>query len=147
MTTASLYETDIYAWAMHNAQLLRERCANELDFDHLAEEIEDVGAREKRELQSRLEVLIAHLLKLAYLNVLRAQNERGWKVTVREQRRRIADCLSNSPSLHVHLSGCALRAYSYAVDSIIRQVGVDESLLPVQCPYTLEQVLDDTFYP
>lgn len=45
------------------------------------------------------------------------------------------------------MSICALRAYSYAVDSIIRQVGVDESLLPVQCPYTLEQVLDDTFYP
>lgn len=60
MTTAILYETDLYAWAIRNAQLLRERCADELDFEHLAEEIESVGAREKRELQSRLEVLIAH---------------------------------------------------------------------------------------
>lgn len=147
MTTVALYETDLYAWAIRNAQLLRERCADELDFEHLAEEIESVGAREKRELQSRLEVLIAHLLKLGYLNVLRAQNERGWKVTVREQRRRITECLSDSPSLQTQLADCAHRAYSYAVDSIIRQLGVDESALPAQCPYTLEQILDSTFYP
>ena len=147
MSTATLYETDLYAWAMRNAQLLRERCTEELDYDHLAEEIESMGAREKRELQSRLEVLIAHLLKLGCLTVLRAQNERGWKVTVREQRRRIAECLSDSPSLQTHLPACAERAYSYAVDSIIRQLGVDESVLPAQCPYTLEQILDSNFYP
>ncbi len=126
-------------------------CVNDalmsLILEHLAQEIESVGAREKRELQSRLEVLIAHLLKLGYLTVLRAQNERGWKVTVREQRRRIAECLSDSPSLQTQLAGCAHRAYSYAVDSIIRQFGVDESALPAQCPYTLEQILDSTFYP
>ncbi len=147
MTTATLYETDLYAWAMRNAQLLRERLTDELDFDHLAEEIESMGAREKRELQSRLEVLIAHLLKLDCLAVLRAQNERGWKVTVREQRRRIAECLRDSPSLQTHLADCAERAYSYAIDSIIRQLGVDESVLPAQCPYTLEQLLDSNFHP
>jgi hypothetical protein len=147
MNTASLYETDMYAWAMRNAQLLREHCIDELDFEHLAEEIESVGASEKRELQSRLEVLIAHLLKLNYLNVLLAQNERGWKLTVREQRRRIAECLSDSPSLQAHLAACAERAYSYAVDSIVRQIGVDESILPDSCPYALEQLLDSTFYP
>lgn len=59
MSTVTLYETDSYAWAMRNAQLLRERCADELDFEHLADELESMGAREKRELQSRLEVLIA----------------------------------------------------------------------------------------
>jgi hypothetical protein len=147
MSSISLYETDMYAWAMRNAQLLRERCIDELDFEHLAEEIESVGASEKRELQSRLEVLIAHLLKLSYLNVLRAQNERGWKLTVREQRRRIAECLSDSPSLQAHLTTCSERAYSYAVDSIVRQIGVDESVLPTTCPYTLAQLLDSTFYP
>jgi hypothetical protein len=68
MTTAILYEKDLYAWTMRNAQFLRERHTEELDFDHLAEEMESMGAREKRELQSRLEVLIAHLLKLAYLS-------------------------------------------------------------------------------
>ena len=52
MSTATLYETDLYAWAMRNAQFLRERLTEELDFDHLAEEIESIGAREKRELQS-----------------------------------------------------------------------------------------------
>jgi hypothetical protein len=147
MSASSLYETDLYAWAMRHAQLLRERLAEELDYEHLAEEMESMGAREKRELQSRLEVLIAHLLKLDCLAVLRAQNERGWKVTVREQRRRIAQCLSDSPSLRAHLASCAERAYSYAVDSIVRQLGVDETVLPAQCPYTLEQLLDNTFYP
>jgi hypothetical protein len=147
MDTVSLYENDFYAWAMHNAQCLRERRITELDFERLAEEIESVGASEKRELQSRLEVLIAHLLKLGYLNLLRGQNERGWKITVREQRRRIAECLSDSPSLKSHLINCSERAYSYAIDSIVKQIGVDESILPTTCPYSLEQILDNDFYP
>jgi hypothetical protein len=145
MAATTLYEHDVYAWAMHTATLLREKRFNELDIEHLAEEIESVGASERRELQNRLEVLIAHLLKLHYLSQLRAQNERGWQATIREQRRKIKTCLQDNPSLKPKLETMLLSAYPDAVDQVIAQVGVDESLFPSSCPYRLEQVLDGDF--
>jgi hypothetical protein len=147
MIAASLYETDFYAWAMHNAQLLREKRVNELDFEHLAEEIESVGASERKELQNRLEVLIAHLLKLGYFALLKPQNERGWRLTIREQRRRIKQCLKENPSLKSALQNCFENAFGYAIDAVIRQTGIDENVLPTQCPFTLENTLHDDFYP
>ena len=60
------YDTDFYAWALHNAQLLRERRFSELDVEHLIEELEDMG-NNKQELTSRFIVLIGHLLKWEYL--------------------------------------------------------------------------------
>ena len=147
MTTASLYETDLYAWAIQHAQLLRERRIDELDFEHLAEEIESVGASERRELQNRLEVLLAHLLKLHFLTQLRGQNERGWKATIREQRKRIRQCLKENPSLQPKIVDILIDAYDYAIDTIIKQTNVDENLFPSSCPYELEQILNDDFYP
>jgi vacuolar-type H+-ATPase subunit C/Vma6 len=57
------YEEDFYAWTAHNAKLLREGKLSEIDVEHIAEEIESMGKSEKRELLSRLAVLMAHLLK------------------------------------------------------------------------------------
>jgi hypothetical protein len=143
----NLYETDFYAWAMHNAQLLREKRLSELDFEHLAEEIESVGASERRELQSRLEVLIAHLLKLHYLDQLRVQNERGWLATIKEQRKKITQCVTENPSLKPKMPTLFNNAYSSAIYQIVAQLGVAESLFPDTCPYTLEQLLNNDFYP
>jgi len=62
MTTIS-YETDIVAWANEQAQLVRAGRFELLDLEHIAEEIEDVGKSEQRELASRMTILLAHLLK------------------------------------------------------------------------------------
>ena len=59
------YETDFHAWAMHNAELLRQGRLTDLDVEHIAEELESMGASERRELLSRLQVLLLHLLKSA----------------------------------------------------------------------------------
>ncbi len=66
MTTHTRYETDIVAWATEQATLLRSGKFSEIDFEKIAEEIEDVGKSEQRELASRMAVLIAHLLKWQY---------------------------------------------------------------------------------
>ena len=58
-----LYDQDFFEWTRHHARLLREGRVAEADLAHLAEEIEDVGKRDQRELRSRLEVLLVHLLK------------------------------------------------------------------------------------
>ena len=60
---ARLYDTDVVAWANEQAQLLRSGRLDQLDIEHIAEEIEDVGKSEQRELASRMSILLAHLLK------------------------------------------------------------------------------------
>ncbi len=57
------YDDDIIVWATEQARLLREGQFTQLDIAHLIEEIEDVGKRERRELASRMAILLAHLLK------------------------------------------------------------------------------------
>ena len=61
MPSRSSYDADIIIWAEEQAALLRAGRFSELDISHLAEEIEDVGKSERRELASRLSVLLAHL--------------------------------------------------------------------------------------
>ena len=90
------YETDVVAWANEQASLLRAGRFELLDRDHIAEEIEDVGKSEQRELASRMSVLMAHLLKW------RHQPERrgaSWEKTILAQRKEIAYGLSDAPSL------------------------------------------------
>jgi hypothetical protein len=60
---APLYDRDFFEWTARNAQLLREGRFAEVDAGHLAEEIEDVGKRDRREVRNRLKVLLVHLLK------------------------------------------------------------------------------------
>jgi len=71
MSNARLYDDDFYAWANEQAALLRAGRLSEADLEYIAEEIESVGRTEKRELISRLTVLLAHLLKWQYRSVHR----------------------------------------------------------------------------
>jgi hypothetical protein len=64
--TSTLYEKDFYAWTMQTVKTLRERAFDNLDIEHLAEEVESMGKSDFRELKNRLIVLIAHLLKWEY---------------------------------------------------------------------------------
>lgn len=90
------YETDFYAWLMYNAELLRQGRFSEIDRNAIAEELESMGKREKRELISRLAVLIAHLLKWVYQPEKRSYS---WECTIKEQRKEIFYVLQDSPSL------------------------------------------------
>ena len=145
MNTQSLYEKDFYAWTVETANQLRSRQLNKIDIDHLAEEVESMGASERRQLQSRLEVLLIHLLKLKYQPEY--QHKGSWLRTVREQRKRLKDLLNQNPSLKSKIEVIALNAYSYAKDSAVYETGLHMNTFPTQLPYTLEQILDDNFYP
>jgi hypothetical protein len=59
------YEMDVILWSQEQARLLRDGRFAELDLEHLADEIEDVGKSEKRELANRMALPLAHLLKMA----------------------------------------------------------------------------------
>ncbi|MFM8444693.1 MAG: DUF29 domain-containing protein [Methylococcus sp.] len=90
------YESDVVAWANEQARLLRAGRFDLLDIVHVAEEIEDVGKSEQRELANRMALLVAHLLKWQYQPSWRTAS---WQRTITEQRKGIKKRLSKSPGL------------------------------------------------
>ncbi len=142
MSTA--YDTDVVAWSEEQAALIRAGKFSALDLEHIADEVEDVGKSEKRELASRLTVLLAHLLKWS------AQPEhRGasWRGTIKEQRAEVADILDDAPSLRLLLRDEAWmeRTWARAVGRAMSETELDA--FPASCPWTLEQMLDAGFLP
>src|ERR1700734_2693147 len=93
-TTA--YDKDVILWSQEQARLLRAGRFAELDIEHLADEIEDVGKSEKRELASRMAVLLAHLLKWSRQPEKRSSS---WRATIALQRKRIALAIKATRSL------------------------------------------------
>jgi predicted nucleic acid-binding Zn-ribbon protein len=139
-----LHTADFFAWTIQQAQLLREGRFAEIDREHLAEEIEDMGKSLQRELVHRLTILLLHLLKWQYQI---GYQSKSWRYTIEEQREQLADHLQDNPSLHYKLPESMLRAYKYARTGAARETGLPKSTFPEQCPWSLEQVLDTAFWP
>ncbi|HEY7490495.1 MAG TPA: DUF29 domain-containing protein [Candidatus Tectomicrobia bacterium] len=152
MTTKSqLYNQDFYAWTQAQAALLRKGAVQDLDLEHLLEEIEDMGHSQRDALASPLLVLLTHLLKLAVAARERpadlVQAGRGWRTTCRTQRRLLAKRLRRNPSLRPTVPEECAEAYVIASDEAATALDVDEAVMPAQCPWTPEQILDEDFWP
>lgn len=142
--TPELYEKDFYAWTQKNAELLREGRLSEIDLDNLIEELESMGRGEKRAFMDCLAVLIAHLLKWHYLPERRS---RSFRYTIKEQRRKALDLLEDSPSLKPEIEHGIGKAYEDAVLLAVRDTELDEATFPATCPYGLQDILNDDFFP
>lgn len=142
--SASLYDHDLYSWAMQTARQVRERQFAEIDCVHLAEELESMGKTELRALESRLVVLLAHLLKWEHQP---GNRTKSWRRTLIEQRKRISRLLDDSPSLRPKLPELIADAYDSALRWAADETGMDEGDFPPTCRYSLEQVMDTGFYP
>jgi len=142
--TAQLYETDFYGWIQNQANMLRARDFAALDLDNLIEEIESMGKSEKRDLESRLEVLLAHLLKWRFQPERRSTS---WELTIEEQRRRVTIHLSENPSLKSKIAGIFPIAYELAIFRATKDTNMHRSVFPTQCPWTFEQAVDPNFWP
>jgi hypothetical protein len=129
---------------MQNAQLLRQGRLSEIDVEHIAEELESMGKSERRELMSRLAVLMSHLLKWLFQPELRSNS---WKYTIEEQRRGVTDLLEDSPSLRHELEDRLAKAYTNALLQAARETGMDKACFSEQCPFSLGQILDEDFWP
>jgi hypothetical protein len=138
------YDSDFYAWATEQAALLRAGRLSEADIEHIAEEIETLGRSEKRELVSRLAVLLLHLLKWTYQPERRGKS---WRLTIEEQRRQISRHLRDNPSLRAMLDEATADAYGDAVLRAERETDLPRDLFPWSCPYGVEQLLNDAFWP
>lgn len=148
LKTDSLYDRDFYAWTQDQAGKLRARASfdnrGDIDWEHAAEEIESVGASEKREIRSRLRALILHLLKWKHQKTKRKS---GWRSTIDEQRDRLAMVLEDSPSLAAFPQEVLAGAYRLAVSKALEETRLPASTFPSECPFTIDEVLDPQFYP
>lgn len=140
----SLYENDFYGWTQEQADLLRSGNLSELDTQNLLEEIEAMGRSERRELESRLRVLLMHLLKWQFQS---ERQSRSWKLTIEEQRLQADELLTENPSLKNRLSGLMANAWRLAVISAERETNIRRSVFPAECPWTFEQIMDPEFWP
>ncbi len=140
----SIYEKDFYGWTKEQATLLRTHDFAQLDLDNLIEEIESMGRSERRQLVSRLEVLLMHLLKWQYQPDLQGHS---WHATIAEQRRRIHRLLRDNPSLQPEVINCLTDAYEDARYAAADETGLPLVTFPEQCPYALDQVLGQTWLP
>jgi len=138
------YEQDVVAWANEQARLLRAGHFDLLDIEHIAEEIEDVGKSEQRELSSRMAVLLAHLLKWKFQPERQCAN---WEMTIRIQRKDIDYALKKTPSLKPKLNDPEWleNIWGNALLVAINETGM--SSFPDACPWAMNDVLRDGWLP
>lgn len=153
MPDQPLYERDLLAWALDQAAHLRrvgsDRPNLPLDFEHLAEEIETMGRSQIAALYSDLRRVLEHLAKL---ELSPAQPPRlGWRASVLEHRARCRGQLEISPSLVHRLDAEAVdKAWTVARAAVVAGLapdGVDPSSVPLACPYSVDQALDEDWWP
>jgi Domain of unknown function DUF29 len=145
---AELYERDYYTWTQEQARALRERRLEELDWTNVAEEIEDLGKREKRALRSQLVRLLGHLLKFAFAReAMWENNSRGWELSVRGARSEAAMYLNENPGLRPHLEQIFGSAYRSARLETMKTLRLPDSAIPETAPWTLDEIIDDAFLP
>jgi hypothetical protein len=140
----SEYDRDLVAWATENAALLRAGKLDRIDAAHIAEELEDLGKSERRALASHLRNLVMHLLKWEF------QPERrtgSWRSSIDNARAEIAEILEDSPSLRPTAAERLEKGYALARKNAASETGLDPGVFPQQCPYSLERVLSDDFWP
>lgn len=142
-----LYDTDFYLWTQTTAQLLKEKKLDRVDFESLIEEIESMGRSEKKELKSRLTTLIEHLLKINYWQSEKANNARGWRQTIVEQRRQIQYLLEESPSLKRLLTEIWIECYVNARKDALKKYELEAEIFPSEPVFNLEDILNEDYIP
>jgi hypothetical protein len=137
-----LYEQDYYLWLEKTIELLKVRKFNQLDWENLIEEIENLGRSEKRAVVSFLKQLIKHLLLYHYWQAERQWSGQGWLEEISNFRFELSQYL-DSKTLRNYAEQELNTIYIRARKEAILKSNVVH--IPINCPYSLEQILDDDF--
>ena len=138
------YEDDFALWSAEQAVLIRAGKFDRVDLENVAEELESLGRGDTYQIDSRMEVLLAHLLKWEFQP---GQRSSSWKATLFEQRYRIGRLLKESPSLRGRPGEMLDGSYVIGRFEAIKETKLPEAVFPETCPYTIEQILDPDFLP
>ncbi|MEH1870826.1 DUF29 domain-containing protein [Nostoc sp.] len=149
-----LYEQDFNLWRESIIEQIKQHHFNDIDWEHLLIELEDMGKSEKRSFMSNLTILIAHLLKLTVQSDAFEMMKTSWYSSVTEHRFRVKKDLEENPSFKNYITEVISQAY---IDA--RKLAIKESKkaklrvrkatdveYPLDCPFLIEQLLDEDFY-
>jgi hypothetical protein len=158
----NLYESDFYQWVQKQKKLLASRQFDQLDLENLIEEVEDMGKREPRSLESHLTTLLLHLLKYQYQTKVLEDKwiaemvVHTWYPSMDNPRREIRKLLQDSPSLKSRASEVVVASYKDAKASAIKQMNqyikqedrkLTDRSFPEACPWTFDQVMEEDWLP
>jgi hypothetical protein len=148
ISCSELYDHDYYAWIQDQVRALREHRTEEVDWENVAEEIDDLGKSVRWSVESHLETLVEHLLKLTHTRgTVRTRNARLWEGTVKLGRFKIRRRIAENPSLRNNLAELFADDYGAGRIRALATTKLPETSIPAAPPWTLEQVLDDSFMP
>ncbi len=143
----SLYDEDFYLWTEKTIQQLETGAFAEIDYEHLIQELNDLGSSNKNALYCYLKQLLLHLLKIQYWHTERESCFRGWDVEVDNFRDQIEQILKNSPSLRNYLVEIFDPVYKKSRRTFLKETGTNSQSIPEQSPFTLEQFRDEDWLP
>ncbi len=135
----SLYETDNEKWLVQTLKLLKEKQLENLDLEHLIEELEAVSRRDKLTVESFLEQIIRHLLLLEYWQEQYEYNANHWQAEIMGFRTQLNEYLTQN--LRNHLQENQSKVYQKALKYVRQKTGM-KIHFPEDCPYNLEQLLN-----
>lgn len=141
-----LYDEDYVLWTEQTVQQLRKRDLENLDLEHLIEEIEGLGSEQRHKVNSFLRQLLVHLLLYQYWESERSYCGNGWKGEIRNFRAELDELLL-SKTLFNYLTEKFNSVYVKARKIAIDKTGLPSETFPKDCPYRVEQVLDSDFLP
>jgi hypothetical protein len=141
---SQIYEQDFALWLAQTVQLLHDRNFSDLDIDNLVEEIETMGRSDRHRLKSNLKIVLIHLLKYKYQPEKRTNS---WIYTLVEHRQRLNEQFKDSPSLRKYSIEEFADTYLAARKLASIETGMAIAFFPMESPFTLEQTLDEDYFP
>jgi hypothetical protein len=150
MSDRPRYDDDFYAWTQYQAAVLRSLAItdNRLDREHVAEEIEDLGKSERNAVRSEIRRILEHFLKLAHSPA--GDPRADWMVSIANARAELEERLT--ATLRQDLEANLGRIYGHArkaAEIALRKHQENRATpaIPAECPYALDQILADDWYP
>jgi len=138
-----LYEIDDNLWLEKTINLLEEKKFNKIDLENLIEELKNLGKRDKLAVASLLEQIIRHILLLTYWQSEYQRNYRHWLAEIKSFRKQLNKGLTTN--LKNYLETNLPEIYQDAINYV--QIKSDLYIFPLQCPYTLDQLLNEDWFP
>jgi hypothetical protein len=139
-----LYELDYLAWYEKTLEQLKNNHSNELDLESLSEVLENLVRDTKRSGESYLRQIIIHLLLIEYWESEKI-NRCHWAAEIVNFRSELETDMTTN--LKKHLDLVKENMYQKALKYVIKKTELNKTLFPIQCPYSLEQLLDDDWFP
>ena len=141
---AGTYEIDYARWVNEQVDRIRRGATRDLDLDHIAEELEDLGKSERRALGSHLRNLMHHLLKWQFQPAGRSNS---WIASIANSRAEIHELLTESPSLRRAVEAQMVAQYGRARAAASEDTELSLKGFPEECPYSREQLVDPEYLP